>query len=69
MRPAFSLSLSFSLACLLCLMLSGCSLSSTSAPTPETGLAIQGRGLGGQHSPPVRARRLLGGSGPAPGSP
>ena len=48
MRPAFSLSLSFSLACLLCLMLSGCSLSSTSAPTPETGLAIQGRVLGGQ---------------------
>ena len=50
MRPAFSLSLSSSLACLLCLMLSGCSLSSTSAPTPEAGLAIQGRVMGGQQA-------------------
>lgn len=58
MRPAFSLSLSSSLACLLCLMLSGCSLSSTSAPTPETGLAIQGRVLGGQQ-PIVNAHVYL----------
>jgi hypothetical protein len=45
MRPAFS---SFCVACLLCLMLSGCSLTTTSGPVPETGMAIQGRVLGGQ---------------------
>ena len=45
MRPAFS---SSSLACFLCLILTGCSLSTTSAPTPSAGLAIQGTVHGGQ---------------------
>jgi streptogramin lyase len=43
---------SFSLACLLCLVLNGCSLSSpstSSALTPETGLAIQGTVYGAQN--------------------
>jgi hypothetical protein len=45
MRPAFS---SFCVASLLCLMLSGCSMTTTSVPATETGLAIQGRVRGGQ---------------------
>jgi hypothetical protein len=40
---------SFSLACSLCLVLSGCSLSAPSAPTPAAGLAIQGTVHGGQN--------------------
>jgi sugar lactone lactonase YvrE len=45
MRPAFC---SSSLVCFLCLILTGCSLTTTSAPTPEAGLAIQGKVMGGQ---------------------
>src|ERR1039458_7169186 len=75
MRPALSLSLSSSLACLLCLMLSGCSLGTTSAPTPEAGLAISGSVHGGQ-SPIVGAHVYLfaanatgyGGAGLSPSS-
>jgi hypothetical protein len=46
MRPSAPF-LSAPLACFLCLLLSGCSLSSTSAPTPDPGLAIQGKVQGG----------------------
>ena len=52
MRLSSSCVASFSLACLLCLVLNGCSLSApstSSALTPETGLAIQGTVYGGQN--------------------
>jgi hypothetical protein len=47
MRPTIS-SLWLASACLLCMVASGCSLSSTSGPTPDAGLAIQGMVHGGQ---------------------
>ena len=47
MRPSASF-LSVPLACFVCLVLSGCSLSSTAHPAPDAGLAIQGRVQGGQ---------------------
>jgi hypothetical protein len=45
MRSSLSLSVS-----LLCLTLAGCSLSTTSGPTPEAGLAMQGKVMGGQQA-------------------
>jgi hypothetical protein len=49
MRPCSSSSLlGLSLACLLCGLLTGCQLSSTSAPTPDAGAAIKGKVMGGQ---------------------
>jgi len=46
-RPFFSL-VYLSVACGLSLLLSGCSLSKTSVPTTDTGLAIRGMVRGGQ---------------------
>jgi hypothetical protein len=58
MRPFSSCPILLSLACLLCLVLSGCSLSAPSAPTPQAGLAIRGAVYGGQ-SPIVGAQVYL----------
>src|SRR5579863_8232485 len=50
MRLSFSSSCCLSLASLGCVLLSGCTLSTTAAPSPETGAgaAITGRVMGGQ---------------------
>src|ERR1700689_1530621 len=57
MRPSFFSSCCVSLACLVCMLLSGCTLSTTAAPSPESGAgaAITGRVMGGQQ-PLVGAR-------------
>ena len=57
MRPTF-LAPCVPLACLLCGLLSGCELSSTAGPSPDAGLAIQGKVQGGQ-APIVGARVYL----------
>lgn len=49
MRPLSFIS-SALVMCAVCLLLSGCELSSTAGPTAETGLAIQGRVQGGQQA-------------------
>ncbi len=48
MRPSLSSSCCLSLACFVCVLLNGCSLSSNAPATPETGPAIQGTVHGGQ---------------------
>jgi hypothetical protein len=48
MHPSFSSTCSLSVACLVCVLVSGCSISTTSAPTADAGLAIQGKVFGGQ---------------------
>ena len=58
MRLSCSSLSSFSLACLLPLILTGCSLSTNAPATPETGAALRGSVYGGQ-SPVVGAQLYL----------
>ena len=50
MRPSWSFLISLSLACLTCALLTGCTMSTTSPPSPPqvAGAAITGRVMGAQ---------------------